>query len=191
VVGARAAGLIAALAAREAGAQVTLVEKRPTAARSSSAAAGAQRNTGGAGARTLRERGPRTLLRALLGAWPLRDQQRYFEDISTCRWRSKRARVLSPRTACATLVTRAWHSAWSVALARRSHRSRQQTAAGGSPARQHHRRRSGVRRGLSVPATGSGFARRGAPLATRCIRVSGVNFTATPHPTDLAGIRST
>jgi predicted Rossmann fold flavoprotein len=82
VIGAGAAGLMAAIAAREAGATVTLVERTADGGRKILISGGGRCNV--LPARAASERfvsdSPRPSVRALLGAWPLREQRRFFED---------------------------------------------------------------------------------------------------------------
>ncbi len=82
VVGAGAAGLMAALAAREAGARVTLVEKTADGGRKILISGGGRCNVLPVAAAPDRfvSEAPRTLVGGLLGAWPLREQHRYFDD---------------------------------------------------------------------------------------------------------------
>jgi predicted Rossmann fold flavoprotein len=83
VVGAGAAGLMAAVAAREAGAAVTLVEKTTDGGRKILISGGGRCNVLPADAAPERfvSEAPPALVRRLLGAWPLREQHRYFEDV--------------------------------------------------------------------------------------------------------------
>jgi predicted Rossmann fold flavoprotein len=81
VIGAGAAGLMAAAAAREAGAHVTLVERTADGGRKILISGGGRCNvlpSQSAPARFVSE-APRPLVRALLEAWPLREQRRFFE----------------------------------------------------------------------------------------------------------------
>ncbi len=80
VVGAGAAGLMAAVAAHEAGARVTLVEKTADGGRKILISGGGRCNVLPATSAPERfvSEAPRPLVRALLGAWPLRDQHDYF-----------------------------------------------------------------------------------------------------------------
>jgi predicted Rossmann fold flavoprotein len=81
VIGAGAAGLMAAIAAREAGAQVTLVERTADGGRKILISGGGRCNvlpSTAAPERFVSEATP-ALVRALLGAWPLREQRRFFE----------------------------------------------------------------------------------------------------------------
>jgi predicted Rossmann fold flavoprotein len=83
VVGAGAAGLIAAIAAREAGADVTLIESTPHGGRKILVSGGGRCNvlpSIPAPQRFVSEASP-TLVRAMLNAWPLREQICYFEDV--------------------------------------------------------------------------------------------------------------
>ncbi len=82
VIGAGAAGLMAALAARDAGAGVTLVERTADGGRKILISGGGRCNVlpGTAAPQRFVSEAPPTLVRALLGAWPLRDQRRFFED---------------------------------------------------------------------------------------------------------------
>jgi predicted Rossmann fold flavoprotein len=82
VIGAGAAGLMAAAAAREAGAQVTLVERTADGGRKILISGGGRCNvlpSDSAPGRFVSE-APRTLVRGLLEAWPLREQRRFFEQ---------------------------------------------------------------------------------------------------------------
>jgi predicted Rossmann fold flavoprotein len=82
VIGAGAAGLMAAAAAREAGARVTLVERTADGGRKILISGGGRCNvlpSVAAPARFVSE-APRGLLRGLLDAWPLREQRRFFEQ---------------------------------------------------------------------------------------------------------------
>ncbi len=81
VIGAGAAGLMAAIAARDAGAGVTLIERTADGGRKILISGGGRCNvlpSQAAPGRFVSESGP-TLVRALLGAWPLREQRRFFE----------------------------------------------------------------------------------------------------------------
>ena len=83
VVGAGAAGLMAAVAAREAGARVTLVEKTSDGGRKILISGGGRCNVLPAQAtpeRFVSAASP-VLVRRLLGAWPLHEQRRYFEEV--------------------------------------------------------------------------------------------------------------
>ena len=82
VIGAGAAGLLALIAAHEAGAQVTLVERTADGGRKILISGGGRCNvlpSHAAPERFVSESSPRTV-RRLLGAWPLREQRRYFEE---------------------------------------------------------------------------------------------------------------
>lgn len=83
VVGAGAAGLMAAIAAREHGAAVTLVEKTSDGGRKILISGGGRCNVLPAEAAPERfvSSASRQLVRALLGAWPLREQRRFFEEV--------------------------------------------------------------------------------------------------------------
>ncbi|MEZ5291245.1 MAG: aminoacetone oxidase family FAD-binding enzyme [Vicinamibacterales bacterium] len=83
VVGAGAAGLMAAIAAREAGAEVTLVEGTAHGGRKILISGGGRCNVlpGDAAPDRFVSEAPRSLVRAMLGAWPLREQVVYFEDV--------------------------------------------------------------------------------------------------------------
>lgn len=83
VIGAGAAGLMAAIAAREAGGEVTLVERTPDGGRKILISGGGRCNVlpaVSAPARFVSEASP-ALVRALLHAWPLHEQRGYFEDV--------------------------------------------------------------------------------------------------------------
>jgi predicted Rossmann fold flavoprotein len=83
VVGAGAAGLMAAISAREAGADVTLVESTAHGGRKILISGGGRCNvlpSVPAPERFVSSAAP-TLVRALLNAWPLHEQIRYFEDV--------------------------------------------------------------------------------------------------------------
>lgn len=82
VVGAGAAGLMAALAAREAGARVTLIESTAHGGRKILISGGGRCNVlpaAPAPERFVSQATP-ALVRSLLNAWPLREQRRYFEE---------------------------------------------------------------------------------------------------------------
>ncbi len=81
VVGAGAAGFMAAIAAREAGARVTVLESTADGGRKILISGGGRCNVLPAEAAPGRfvSDSPRTLVRALLGGWPLREQRRFFE----------------------------------------------------------------------------------------------------------------
>lgn len=82
VVGAGAAGLMAAIAARDAGAEVTLVERTADGGRKILISGGGRCNVlpaEAAPARFVSTSRP-ALVRALLGGWPLREQRRFFES---------------------------------------------------------------------------------------------------------------
>ncbi|MEZ5416443.1 MAG: aminoacetone oxidase family FAD-binding enzyme [Vicinamibacterales bacterium] len=82
VVGAGAAGLMAAIAAREHGADVTLVERTPDGGRKILVSGGGRCNVlpaEPAPARFVSE-APASTVRAMLGAWPLDQQRAYFEN---------------------------------------------------------------------------------------------------------------
>ena len=82
VVGAGAAGLVAAISAREAGADVTLVESTADGGRKILISGGGRCNV--LPSEPARDRfvsdSPRGLVRSLLGAWPLHEQRRFFEE---------------------------------------------------------------------------------------------------------------
>lgn len=83
VVGAGAAGLMAAIAAREAGGEVTLVERTRDGGRKILISGGGRCNVlpaVSAPARFVSEASP-ALVRAVLHAWPLHEQRGYFEDV--------------------------------------------------------------------------------------------------------------
>lgn len=83
VVGGGAAGLMAAIAAREAGAEVTLVERTSDGGRKILISGGGRCNVlpaTPAPERFVSEATP-ALVRTLLNAWPLREQHAYFEDV--------------------------------------------------------------------------------------------------------------
>ena len=81
VIGAGAAGLMAAISAREAGAEVALLERTVDGGRKILISGGGRCNvlpSTAAPGRFVSESAP-SLLRSLLGAWPLTAQQRFFE----------------------------------------------------------------------------------------------------------------
>ncbi len=82
VVGAGAAGFIAAIAAREAGAQVTVLESTADGGRKILISGGGRCNVlpSDAAPAAFVSDSPRTLVRALLGGWPLREQRAFFEQ---------------------------------------------------------------------------------------------------------------
>ena len=83
VVGGGAAGLMAAIAAREAGAEVTLVERTSDGGRKILISGGGRCNvlpSVPAPERFVSEASP-ALVRTVLNAWPLREQHGYFEDV--------------------------------------------------------------------------------------------------------------
>lgn len=83
VVGGGAAGLMAAIAAREAGAEVTLVERTSDGGRKILISGGGRCNvlpSIAAPERFVSEASP-ALVRTLLNAWPLREQRAWFEDV--------------------------------------------------------------------------------------------------------------
>ena len=82
VVGAGAAGFMAAIAARGAGARVTVLESTADGGRKILISGGGRCNVLPADAAPERfvSDSPRTLVRALLGGWPLREQTRFFEQ---------------------------------------------------------------------------------------------------------------
>lgn len=82
VIGAGAAGLVAAVTARDAGARVTLVERTADGGRKILISGGGRCNVLPSVAAPERfvSDSPRSLVRALLNAWPLRDQRRFFEQ---------------------------------------------------------------------------------------------------------------
>jgi len=83
VVGGGAAGLMAAIAAREAGAEVTLVERTSDGGRKILISGGGRCNVlpaTPAPERFVSEATP-ALVRTLLNAWPLREQHAFFEDV--------------------------------------------------------------------------------------------------------------
>jgi hypothetical protein len=81
VIGAGAAGLMAAITARDAGAAVTLVERTADGGRKILISGGGRCNVlpGAAAPQRFVSESPPTLVRALLCAWPLREQRRFFE----------------------------------------------------------------------------------------------------------------
>ena len=82
VVGAGAAGFMAAIAAREAGARVTVLESTADGGRKILISGGGRCNvlpSEAAPARFVSD-SPRTLVRGLLGGWPLREQRTFFEQ---------------------------------------------------------------------------------------------------------------
>ena len=81
VVGAGAAGFMAAIAARGAGARVTVLESTADGGRKILISGGGRCNVLPVDAAPERfvSDSPRTLVRALLGGWPLREQTRFFE----------------------------------------------------------------------------------------------------------------
>ncbi len=82
VIGAGAAGLMAAIAAAEAGARVTVLESTADGGRKILISGGGRCNvlpSEAAPGRFVSD-SPRTLVRALLGGWPLREQRRFFEQ---------------------------------------------------------------------------------------------------------------
>lgn len=82
VVGAGAAGFMAAIAARGAGARVTVLESTADGGRKILISGGGRCNVLPADAAPERfvSDSPRTLVRALLGGWPLREQTRFFAN---------------------------------------------------------------------------------------------------------------
>ncbi len=82
VVGAGAAGLVAAIAAREAGARVTLLESTADGGRKILISGGGRCNVlpSESAPQQFVSDSPRTLVRALLGGWPLREQRTFFEE---------------------------------------------------------------------------------------------------------------
>lgn len=81
VVGGGAAGLLAAIAARDAGAAVTLVERTPDGGRKILISGGGRCNVLPATPAPDRfvSEAPPSVVRALLGAWPLREQVTFFQ----------------------------------------------------------------------------------------------------------------
>ena len=81
VIGAGAAGLMAAISAREAGAEVTLLERTADGGRKILISGGGRCNVLPSIAAPERfvSESPPSLVRGLLGAWPLAGQQRFFE----------------------------------------------------------------------------------------------------------------
>ncbi len=82
VVGAGAAGFMAAIAARGAGARVTVLESTADGGRKILISGGGRCNVLPAASAPDRfvSDSPRSLVRALLGGWPLREQTRFFEQ---------------------------------------------------------------------------------------------------------------
>lgn len=82
VVGAGAAGFMAAIAARDGGARVTLLERTSDGGRKILISGGGRCNV--LPSETAPQRfvsdSPKTLVKALLGGWPLREQRRFFEE---------------------------------------------------------------------------------------------------------------
>lgn len=204
VVGAGAAGLMAALAAREAGAQVTLVEKTTDGGRKILISGGGRCNVLPAVAAPERfvSEASRTLVRSLLGAWPLREQQRYFEDTlgvplaleaESAKYfpASNRARdvrdALVARAVALGVERRFGAEVTSIAPANSGWRI---TLADGMLAADRVVVATG---GFSVPATGStGFGFDVARAAGHTVHptyAALTPLTASPHPyVDLAGI---
>jgi predicted Rossmann fold flavoprotein len=204
VVGGGAAGLMAAIAAREAGAEVTLVERTSDGGRKILISGGGRCNvlpSTPAPERFVSEASP-PLVRTLLNAWPLREQRAYFEDVlgvplaleadsgklfpASNRARDvrdalvERARALGATLRCSTTVTAIAPDAagWCVSTDRGDVRADRVIVATG---------------GLSVPTTGStGFGFDVALAAGHTVhpRYAALTpLTAAAHPqADLAGI---
>lgn len=204
VIGAGAAGLMAALAAREAGARVTLIEKTSDGGRKILISGGGRCNVLPAVAIPERfvSQAPRPLVRALLGGWPLREQHRYFEEVlgvaltleddsgkyfpTSNRARQVRDALVSralaigvePRFGATVTAIAAIESGWRVELEHDSLDTDRVVVATG---------------GLSVPATGStGFGLELARAVGHTVHApyaALTPLTADPHPqAELAGI---
>lgn len=204
VVGGGAAGLMAAIAAREAGAEVTLVERTSDGGRKILISGGGRCNvlpSVAAPERFVSEASP-ALVRTLLNAWPLREQRAWFEDVlgvplaleadsgklfpASNRARDVRdalvgrARGLGVALRCSTTVTAIAPDgdAWRVSTGRGDVRADRVVVATG---------------GLSVPTTGStGFGFDVARAAGHTVHppyAALTPLTASAHPqADLAGI---
>lgn len=204
VVGGGAAGLMAAIAARDAGADVTLLERTSDGGRKILISGGGRCNvlpSVPAPERFVSEASP-ALVRTMLNAWPLREQHAYFEDVlglplaleadsgkvfpASNRARDVRdalvgrARALGVTLRFSTTVTAIERDggAWRVATDRGDVPADRIVVATG---------------GLSVPSTGStGFGFDAATAAGHTVhpRYAALTpLTAAAHPqADLAGI---